>query len=294
MNCTKNPIRSVSKMQGLLFILLCWCFMPLQVIAADNVILWQTYHRPPGNIKSGQHAGQGFVQLVLEQVIQNLPEYIHKQPITTLARALEDMKLGKNACHPSLFKSPEREQYMVFSQASLFNHGNHVITRKAVSETLPPGPVELSGLVKESKMTFVSIKGRSFGTYIDNQLAGLNKHRVVEIPSDSLSVMFRLLAIGRIDITIAYPFELEYFAQYEDGVSYSLELLPIAGLPKFLAGNIACSNTEWGQRAIKHIDKVLTRIKPTKEYKQAMTRWWPKSSLDEDFENYYQNVFLNQ
>lgn len=248
------------------------------------------------NLKGNRHsfidAPRIETSAIALRVAINIDSAIHKQPITTLARALEDMKLGKNACHPSLFKSPEREKYMAFSQMSLFHAGNHIITRKAVSETLPPGPVELSELIKDTKITFVSIKGRSYGTLIDNQMSGIKKDRVVEIPSDSLSVMFRLLAIGRIDVTIAYPFEFEYFAQHEEGIKYSLELLPVVGLSKYISGSIACSNTPWGKRAIKRIDAVLTKIKPTEQYKQAMTRWLPTSSLDDDFKDYYETVFL--
>ena len=96
---------------------------------ANDTILWQTYHRPPGTFNFGENKGQGFVQQSLQMIIEQMPEYQHEMPITTLARAIADIKAGKKACHPALYITPEREKEMIFSNASILNANNRVIAR---------------------------------------------------------------------------------------------------------------------------------------------------------------------
>lgn len=261
---------------------------------ADHIIYWQTYHRPPGIIKHGTDAGKGFVQLILNEIIKEMPEFQHVQTTSTLARALEDMKSHKNVCHPSLMKNSQRESFIAFSQSSLFNPANYVITRSSLAQQIQPHPVDIAELVHNSPFTFVVIKGRAFGEIVDKHIATLDDERVMQIASDSLSVMFHLIALGRIDVTIAYPFEFEYFTQHQNQDDDVISLIPIANMPRFIHGSIACSKTPWGEKVIAKVDKILTRIKPTKAYQQAMTRWWPESILDKDFETYYHSTFLNR
>lgn len=260
---------------------------------ANETIYWQTYHRPPGVMKSGEHAGKGFVQLMLNQIIRHMPEYKHEMPITTLARALADMKSGKNVCHPSLFITEEREQYVWFSQPAIFNPTNRIIIRKALAKKLDLTTVDLQLLLTDPELTFAFVKGRAFGGKIDHILNNADLgERAFWISSENLSTMFQLIQLGRIDVTIAYPFEVEYFSLQNSKNLQKLAVLPIQDEAMYIEGSIGCAKTSWGRKVISRVDEILQEIKPSKEYRDALTTWWREESQTEQFKNRYNLYFL--
>jgi uncharacterized protein (TIGR02285 family) len=103
-----------------------------------------------------------------------------------------------------------------------------------------------------------------------------------------------LIANRKVDLTVAYPFELMYFTQNNPKFRDQIKLLPIEGVLKYIVGSVACAKTPWGEEVIKSVNQALATVKPTQRYKDAMTRSWPLSSVDHDFEQFYQEVFLNQ
>lgn len=258
-----------------------------------KTIHWQTIHVPPSTIKSGPLQGQGFVQLVLQQIIAELPDYEHQFPITTLARATSDMKSGKNVCHPALMITEERQKWAYFSRASFFNPNNYLVMSADVADKFTQSPLQLDELTRQPNLIFAVIKNRAYGTSIDNFIAKqLDQQQRLDITSDNLSYMFRLLTVNKVDVTFAYPFEVAWFTKDKPQYRDNLILRPVANQPQFLVGHVTCPKTDWGKQVISRIDEALKNLKPTDTYKQSMTRWWPEQSIDNTFERFYQDHFL--
>ncbi len=263
--------------------------------ADSKTIYWQTYHRPPGVMKVGEHKGQGFVQLMLTAITDRMPEYEHVHLSTTLARALQDIKAGKQVCHPSLFATEQRRQFAHFTTSALFNPTNRLVVRRSTAARLGTETVDLSHILNDPTLTFSWIKGRSFGQQIDNILAAMPPtERMVELSSYDLSHIFEMIALGRVDATMAYPFELNYFNDYKSSNGEELVLLPFQGLPQYIQGNVACPRNAWGEKVVRRIDGILQEIKPTQEYADLMTTWWSEEKKRKAFKNFYINQFLQQ
>lgn len=260
----------------------------------DNTIAWQTYHRPPGIIKTGAHDGQGFVQKSLDLIIKELPEYQHEMPLTTLARSLSDMKAGRFVCHPALFKTAEREKFMYFSQASMINPTSRIVAHdKKIEPLVRNGAVDLAQLLQQANMTFALVKGRSYTQPIDDILAQyLNKNVLFEMTSTDLEPLFKMVALGRIDVTIAYPFEVNYYIKNSPVTALALNVYAIAGMAQFSFGSVACPKNEWGKQIIEQVNTALKALKPKEEYKRAVTTWWEGERDNPQFEAFYQDVFL--
>ena len=261
-----------------------------------NTIYWQTYHRPPGIIRLGEHEGQGFVQKSLQLIIQELPEYQHQMPLTTLARSLSDMKAGKPVCHPALFKTKEREAYMAFSQASMINPTSRIVVHgNKVEDLVHQGTLDLALLLQQPNTTFALVKGRSYTQPIDDIISQhLNKNVLFEMTSTDLEPLFKMVALGRIDVTIAYPFEVNYYIKNSLGSARSLRVYAIAGMAQFSSGSVACPNTPWGRQVIDKVNAALNRLKPTEAYKQAITTWWEGERDNMSFDAFYRDEFLKR
>ena len=180
-----------------------------------NTIYWQTYHRPPGFIKIGDDQGTGFVEEALNLVTQHMTEYTHEYPIASLTRALTDMKSHKQVRHPALYKTKERSQYMVFSRASLVNPSNRVIALTGTLDHLANNnTVDLVQLLESQRYSFSLIKGRSYGQDVDDKMkTPLPKNQSMLLASTEIDAVYNMVAKQRVDFTIAFPFELNYFAE---------------------------------------------------------------------------------
>lgn len=263
---------------------------------AKEVIFWQTEHRPPGLIQTGEYSGQGYIQKSLKLITQKLPEYEHHMVFTTIARALSDIKHKKKVCYPALFITPEREEFMYFSYSSIMNPSNRIIARKGVLDSFVNGGiVDVNDVLQFQNITFAKVKGRSYAHHIDEIFAAIpDKSNIFTISSPDLSPIFQMIALGRIDATLAYPFELNHYLRVHPEFKEQFDSYPIAGMPLYSFGSVACSKNEWGKKVIAKVNTILTEIKPTLMYKNAMTTWRESERTNPIFEQVYQNQFLNK
>jgi len=274
-------------------ILLLSLLLPFASFSKD-VIYWQTYHRPPGIIKIGPEQGEGFVQKVLDLIIERMPEYVHKMPLASIGRAILDMKAGKHVCHPALFITPERKKFMVFSDASMVNPSNRIIAKQGVLDAyLKDGNVDFEAVLKSDLFTFALVNERSYTESIDAIFEKYaNADKVQLISNTDLSSIFQLIHLNRVDLSILYPFELEYFLQHTAIPRESLVSYRINGVEPFNSGSIACPDNAWGKQVIKRVNAVLKEVKHTEEYRHAVTTWWRTEAATEAFSKYYHEVFL--
>jgi len=264
------------------------------VVPAKDIILWQTYHRPPGVYNYGEHKGQGFVQKTLQMIIERMPEYQHEMPITTLARAISDIKAGQKACHPALYITPEREKYMVFSNASMLNPKNRIVAKpETITPFLENGQVNLEKILQQDSLIFGHVQNRSYGNAIDDIVKKHNQTKnFVPIENIDLNRVFKMIERERVDISIVYPFEIQHYLNNNSLSSGQLAAYPIANIAAYNTGSIACPKNAWGKKIVEQINTILKEIKPTAEYQHAVTTWRESERDNPIFTQYYRDYFL--
>ncbi len=244
-------------------------------------------------MKLGDDQGEGFIDLILANLFAKLPHYEHRQPLTTQARAIYDIQLGKQVCHPALFKTSEREKYAYFSTPSLFTPSNRLlVSAEAVKRHALTSPVDIKRLLEDESVTLGLISARSYGPDLDKVLKQVESQRILRMPVEKNEVMFTLIARNRIDATIAYPFELAYFNRTGQKRS-DITALDIKGIPAYAIGYVACPRNSWGRQVIEHVNTALAELVHTPEYVAAMTRWWEEEVERAEFKSFYANEFLN-
>lgn len=262
------------------------------VAHAQEQIIWQLNHAPPSTIVHGEFKNKGFIDLILKEIIDQLPQYEHVIEVSTLASSSFEIRAKKNVCLPALFDTPERQKFMVFSNASIAHPSNRIVLLKSKALTMPAS--NLRHLLA-NKALFIGLdQARSYGSYIDAILADFEPaENIYRRESESPNGLIEMVVAGRLDYTLAYPFQIQYYLQ-SHGYNGDNPLIEqkIEGLEPFSMGKVACADTPWGRNVIKQVNEVLARIKPTKAYQNAMTTWWRQSAADPTFVEYYQNVFL--
>ena len=102
-----------------------------------------------------------------------------------------------------------------------------------------------------------------------------------------------MLDHGRFDFMISYPSAINY-AMKSILLKQAYTFLKIEGIPAFISGHIACSQTEWGKSVIRDINKVLLKVKNTSDYLEALSYWVKYNDNFEEYKNYYYNDFLKK
>ncbi|WP_169726062.1 TIGR02285 family protein [Aestuariibacter salexigens] len=257
-----------------LAVLLTFICVSCRSISADDNIYWQTYHLPPILIKTGELTGQGFVDETLQLIIERLPQYQHHMPLASHARALEDLRLGKQVCHPSLYLTEERKTFAYFSLPSIISPSHRLILKDG--KTLPDAlniPVDLTRVIQSPEVIFGLIRGRSYGVILDKLVSKLPNEQRFLLSAEEADAAIKLVALGRLDATIGYPYEVNYFTTHSERES-ELRQYQIAGVAPYAVGYIACPKNPWGQQVITQINEVLVTLRTSPEYISAMTKWW--------------------
>jgi uncharacterized protein (TIGR02285 family) len=280
---------------ALLFIFSLTCLLPSAAWPKDS-ISWMESATPPFFIHEGDFKGQGYVEVINDILIKNLPGYDHTKTLATLSRHYQQWKQEEKACAPSMYKTKERQEFAYFSMPSTFSLPIVLIIKK---ENFPAfggsKTVSLTSILQSNKFVVGRIPNRSFGAEFDNTLNsyGNEKNIFVYEGTDLLGGLFRMLMAGRIDALPGSPEEAIYLAETL-GIRDQIMTLTIEenqGNPESYLGYMACSKNEWGKTAIENINQVLLEQRSTDTYRAAYERWLDPSSL-EGYRKLYKEVFL--
>ncbi|WP_157826680.1 TIGR02285 family protein [Colwellia sp. 12G3] len=259
---------------------------------AKEQMTWYAYNQPPAYIFEGKFKNQGFINLTQEILIKTLTQYHHNTEQVTVGRFLHQLRLKENACVLGLYKTPEREKYILYSDNALMHRGLHVlISKKKAQHFKLTSPLDLAELLQKHNLSTIVIQGRSYGNMLDNIL-NKNLENVLSRSSQSNSQLYKMLALNRFDFLIDYPSTAAYAFKSKLLKSDDYVLLKINGIPSYIESSVGCSKTEWGYRAISAINIALKKEKNTKAYLDALLSWSSNLSDREDFIKFYYQEFL--
>lgn len=258
---------------------------------ANKEITWYSYHQPPATIYQGPHKGQGYVDQLVALLIKALPDYDHHLMQVTLGRIKQDMKMGRKVCFPAMARTPEREQYALFSHNFMMQPSLRVLIKKDQSLPFQSQAVSLENMFSTHGLTMGRVAGRSYGQSIDPTLSRYNNQIISRVDKSNLG-LFRMLDKGRIDFILSYPHEAGYALS---GINSQTQYtsLAIEGLPAFTKGGIGCSRNNWRHQVIEDINQALLVLRQQPTYLKTMTQWLDQQVVTPDYYQFYQQHFIN-
>ena len=283
---------------ALIFLFSVTCMLPHVAWTKDS-ISWMGSATPPFFIHEGLYKGQGYVEVINNILIENLPEYSHSRVQANLSRQNQQWKQGEKVCSPSKYRTEERKKFMYFSIPSTFSLPIVLIINKSNFSAFGGSKtVSLASILQSNEFVIGRIKNRSFGTDFDKTLDnyGNDKNIFLYEGPALLADLLKMLMAGRIDALPGSPEEAIYLAETM-GIRDQIMILNIEenqgdrdAYDAYL-GYVACSKNEWGKTAIDNINRVLLEQRGTERYRAAYERWLDPSSI-EGYRRLYKERFL--
>ena len=231
--------------------------------APAPVIEWYLIDLPPIQIATGVLRGKGYTDRIRWRLIAGLPHYRHRIKLANVQRIVADIKAKPNICNPAFLRTPEREQFMEFGEATHAQFSNGAVVLKDRMDSLAryinaDGALALDALLNAGNHSLVVQSGRSYGTALDslaekakqsNQLTVLTSARPVE-------AKLGLLEKGRVAAAFLYPIELELTLRHT-GQKNLYEYLPVVGNGLYTLNYLACSKSPLGKRVIEEANNIM-------------------------------------
>ncbi len=230
-------------------------------------------------------------------VLKNLPNYRIDFQYASIARINRQLKNQENTCVGNRLKTKQREEDNLFS-LPINIHPNVKLYYLKDNVKLPQEVIDEDGQLTSLSALFGMLpnkvfgqaKGRSFGEFIDQQLAELAvKNIAISQGNDRYNAISRLFFKRHIDFIIDYPSQLKTkILQYNE--SNNIASIEISNAPNYLVSYIACSKSPIGEQFINQVNQAVKVLYYSPEYYQAHIDYLPKADHDA-FKRFYLKTF---
>lgn len=232
-------------------------------------------------------------------LINSLPQYQFTTEYVESQRIARLLKKLPNSCAPNRIKTPERVKDNIYSlPLNIYLSLKLYYKKHGKGNILPASAVNddqqiesLAALFTgKSNYTLGVNEGRSFGVFLDKQIASLDKHNlVIRHGTESTTSLVKMLLKDRIDYTIEYPVNV-HKVLVETNSDVELESIAVAGSPSYIVGYVACNKGKEGEEIIREINTALQALYHSVEFYQAHTRYIDKLDIPA-FNQAYQETF---
>ncbi|WP_127022003.1 hypothetical protein [Rheinheimera mangrovi] len=238
-------------------------------------VTWLKTDWPPHQITSGAHAEQGTFDLLLKQLIAQLPHITHQVQVVNLPRLEQAFRQNsKSVCGFGSVFTEERAKNRWYSKAvavlpGLAAHFRLSAEIKSHPAVQANGTVDVHQLVQDTQLTGAYQPNRF---YPPSVMAATRYANL--IPHDFTSEInaAALLLSKRVDYVIEYPERMVFYLKQKKQSS-GIESVIVADASPYVVSYITCNKSEQGQQIIKHIDTALMALWQTEAYRQSMFSW---------------------
>lgn len=253
---------------------------PTSAYAEKCTIQWLYTEQPPiFFITKGYGAGMGTGQRTTLFFINQLKDCDHVLNSANVARVISTMKQYENACHASLYPTPEREKFIEFTIPVRITLSNALIILDSQRDRFKPflnakGHISLEDLIKNGFRIGIA-KGRVYRGIIDATLKKYKNNRhIIEHPGleDAVGKLVRMMVAGRIDALLGYPAEAHYVARTLESTT-KVRSIHITGMDEYGLSYAGCSKTERGKAIVKRLNAIILKHRTTPQFMDFVEHW---------------------
>ncbi|MBQ4812943.1 TIGR02285 family protein [Pseudoalteromonas luteoviolacea] len=265
-------------------------FLLLMLIgpAKAKSIDWIITDFPPYYMISDALEGTGRDELVINLLHDQLPEYSENKiffPASRAIRALSDKR--KTYCMLSLYKTPERQKFMYFSESyATIGLSPTLAISKQTLKALNKSQLEkvsLKQFIEQNNLVLGVAMQRSYGARLDEIIKSIPREQVIIRPGqDALESLTNMLVKRRVDAVIGYPSEHFYIHKLTQ-TKAQLSQLILDDIDPLAYGYVGCTKNENGRQIIRVINQTMPGITNSQAFKTIMVKWLPsylESKLD--------------
>lgn len=249
-------------------------------------IHWVQLDFPPYYLKTSNDGRDESVATLLESYLPQFEFRRLQVPASRLMKSLDDAA-GANVCVLSMYRTPDREQRLLFSKhPSTFGLPIELITR---AELLPQlaefrhgDRYSLAEIARKYPQAIGITASRSFGATLDELL---QDKRVTRLAGETaLGSLLGMVSRSRLDYALGYPDEMVYLSRNQH--LSNLLSLPLAETASFSLGFVGCNATADNAAMLESLNQHWRDIYSNVNYLALLQRW-----LDTDAKLRVERVF---
>lgn len=251
----------------------------VQRAKADSVV-WLGTDFPPMSMSQGDKAGQGYLDQMYLFLKEALPQHDFREDTVPWTRAMKTMQQGGPYCMTAAFQTPERSQFMRFTEPYGYLMPIGVVVMAKDRAKFQPyinndEHIRLKEMLHDATLHIGIANGRSYGPAIDGLLAPLLQKDAAQIQrvyqNQSTKTLTTMLAMNRFDYVLSYPIEAVY---YQD-VGNELLFFPVEGGDQLLEGRFSCTKGTETDRVFADVSQLVNSKKTLPRFLAAYERWLP-------------------
>lgn len=258
------------------------CISALMPWASANAedITWLSADFPPLAMFDKDAKDIGYMNLLLKQVQQALPQHRVQEEVLPWPRVLFIAKNGGAYCSAMAAQTPERESYLRFTAPYGYVYPVGLVTRAKDQDQFKRflnkgGEVRLRDLLEQNDLRAGVAGSRTYGTKIDEMLRPLvqsHAGQVIQVSRDnSTKSLITMLQKKRFDYTLAYPGEAVYY----DSAVTKLHFYPIAENNALIAGRFSCTKGPQTDQTFAELNNMATAFQEDSALAASYERWLP-------------------
>lgn len=253
-------------------------------VRADEVT-WLGSDYPPMAMSQGEFANQGYINALYGFLQTALPQHHFHEVILPWARVMHIAQSGGPYCLISAFRTPERSQFLRFSEPYGYLLPIGVVIRAQDQARFAPymsadGLLRLAQVLEDSSISLGVASDRSYGPRIDDALRTPLQRGAVNIKKiyqgESSKSLFDMLGHKRIDYVFSYPSEVGFYAQGDRALLF----YPIDGNSQLLEGRLSCTKSPVTDRVFADITAQVPSKASTAVFQAAYERWLPRYLIE--------------
>ncbi|GJD64215.1 TIGR02285 family protein [Methylobacterium frigidaeris] len=233
-------------------------------------ITWSVYDAAPFMMTDGPDRDTGIFDRIRRLLSARLTGYSHSTLNVPFPRIVTSLKNGEEWCFVGGVRTPEREQFAVFSRpVAMFYPLRIVIHASQRTRFEALGALSLRTLLSEHRALRTSmLRNRAMAPVID---ALLRQYPPGQTHSE-FGEAFRMLLNDRLDYLVEFSSIAAYNAR-QLGQPDAFLGLPFAESPEPVFARVMCAGTPWGREVVARIDAVLAAERPSPAYRSIVEAW---------------------
>jgi uncharacterized protein (TIGR02285 family) len=238
-------------------------------------ITWYQPNFPPYVIIEETKENRGIDNRIVESVIPELTEYEHYYEVANYTRILENLLKGECGIITPLFKTPQREKFVLYSaRPSYFVLPNGFIYRKEDRNKYVPflkedGSLDLEALCRSGEFGIGINTGRSYSGILDRAINeyGGKKPFNTRSAMDQLGIL-NMVVQKRIDGAFGFPVEIKYI-----GLEEELGFFPVSQMVDLIPVYFGAPMTPEGAQIIETLNRILDDEKWRERFTDYYIYW---------------------
>ncbi|KAF7786664.1 hypothetical protein PRUB_a1297 [Pseudoalteromonas rubra] len=252
----------------------------VQLLSDDPLDIEMVFSQQPLDISTDSN------NLVLNYILKTAPSFF-RPPLLLAPGTRIDQLLQSNLpfCALNRIKTRQRAKQYLFS-LPVHLYPSHRLYFLPLNIELAPFLNEqgqltdlIALLQAHPRTTLLTEAQRSYGDYLDTQLARVDKTQLIRRPGgDSYKATITMFERGRVSFILTYPTTIQRYAS-----KLTLEQvhsIEIANNPPFVLGHIACSDTPETRQFLKVVNTALRHLYQTARFYELHLRYLPESERD--------------